>query len=501
MTSTPDPVVPQDPDVPGQPDPDAPGLPDPDVPGLPDPDVPGLPDLDAAVDVDALRARVRGVLPGVRADLEALVRIPSVSAPAFDPAPLEASAQAVAALLRGAGMPEVEILRADAGGRPGAPAVVARRPAAPGRPTVLLYAHHDVQPPGDDSGWTSPPFEPTERDGRLYGRGAADDKAGIAVHLAALRALGAELGLGVTVFVEGEEEIGSPSFGAFLERYGELLAAEVIVVADSGNLRTGEPALTTSLRGLVDGVIEVRTLDHGVHSGMFGGAVPDAMTVMLRLLATLWDDAGDLAVPGLVSGQAADVDIPADELRADAGVLDGVHLVGRGSIASRLWTRPALTIVGLDTPSVATASNTLLPAVRAKFSLRLAPGQDPITAFAALRDHLASAVPWGARLEVTLREAGRAWAGDVGGPGYAAARWALHRGFGRAPVHLGMGGSIPFIAELGAAYPEATVLVTGVEDPDTRAHGIDESLHLADLERACVAETLLLAALAAAPRH
>jgi cysteinylglycine-S-conjugate dipeptidase len=441
-------------------------------------------------DVARLRDRIDRLWPALRADLEALVRIPSVSAPAFDAGPLEEAAAAVAALLGAAGLPDVQILRAG-----GAPAVVARRPAPDGAPTVLLYAHHDVQPPGDAAAWRTPPFEPVERDGRLYGRGAADDKAGLVVHLAALRALADELGVGVTVFVEGEEEIGSPTFEAFLRAHRERLAADVIVVADSGNWRIGVPALTSSLRGLVDGVIEVRTLDHGVHSGMFGGAVPDAMTVTLRLLSTLWDDRGDVAVAGLVAGEADDLGYGEAALRADAGVLDGVALIGSGRLESRLWTRPALTILGMDAPSVAAASNTLLPVVRAKFSLRLAPGQDPKAAFDAVREHLLARVPWGAQVDVVLGEAGHPWSGDVGGAVYDLARWALEQAWDHPPVQMGVGGSIPFIAALAEVYPAATVLVTGVEDPDTRAHGSNESVHLGELRRACLAETLLLAAL------
>ncbi len=446
-------------------------------------------------DTDLLRARLDDLLPGVRADLEALVRIPSVSADAFDQAHVEASAAMVADLLRGAGMPEVEVLRVE-GGRP---AVVARRPAPAGAPTVLLYAHHDVQPPGDEGDWRSAPFEPVERDGRLFARGSADDKAGVMVHVAALRTLAAvhgdDLPVGVTVFVEGEEEIGSPTFSAFLAAHRDRLAADVIVVADSSNWKVGVPALTTSLRGLVDGTVEVATLDHAVHSGMYGGPVPDATTALLTLLAALWDDDGAVAVPGLVSGEAADLGYAEEDFRRDAGVLDGVELLGSGSLESRLWTRPSITVVGIDVPSVATASNTLQPRARAKFSLRVAPGQDPAAAFEALRAHLEASAPWGARVTVTLGEAGQPFAGDVDGPVYDAARRALEEAWGTAPVHVGVGGSIPFIAELGAVYPDATVLVTGVEDPDTRAHGADESLHLAEFARACLAETLLLAAL------
>ncbi len=451
-----------------------------------------------SVDVTALTERVAAVLPGVRADLERLVRIPSVSAPAFDPAPLEASAEAVAELLRRAGMNQVDILRVPVPGtgQPGAPAVVAHRPGPPGSRTVLLYAHHDVQPPGDTEGWVSAPFEPTERDGRLYARGAADDKAGICVHVAALRALGEALGVGVTVFVEGEEEIGSPTFEDFLAAHRDRLAADVIVVADSGNWRVGEPALTTSLRGLVDGVVEVATLDHALHSGMFGGAVPDAVTVLIRLLNTLWDDAGTVAVPGLVAGEADDLAYPEEMLRADAGVLEGVELIGTGRLTSRLWTRPALTVIGMDVPPIATSSNTLQPVARAKFSLRIAPGQDAQEAFEALAAHLRRNVPWGAQVDVRVGEVGRAWGAPSEGPVVDVARWALAEAWGTKPVNMGVGGSIPFIAALQQVYPDAVVLVTGVEDPDTRAHGANESLHLDEFARACLAETLLLAALA-----
>jgi cysteinylglycine-S-conjugate dipeptidase len=442
-------------------------------------------------DVDRLRSRVDALLESLRADLEALVRIPSVSAAAYDQANVEASAAAVAALLTSAGMPDVQVLRAG-----GAPAVVAHRPAPAGAPTVLLYAHHDVQPPGDPQLWHTPAFEPVERGGRLYGRGAADDKAGVLVHVTALRALADELGVGVTVFVEGEEEVGSPTFGAFLQQYRDRLAADVIVVADSGNWRIGVPALTSSLRGLVDGVIEVRTLDHAVHSGMYGGAVPDAMTATLRLLSTLWDEDGDLAVLGLRTADADDLGYTEEALRADSGLLEGVELVGHGRLESRLWTRPALTIIGIDAPSVAEASNTLLPSVRVKFSLRLPPGQEPKAAFEALCEHLLTRAPWGAHIDVTLGEMGQPWAGDVGGPVYDVARWALSQAWGHPAVHMGIGGSIPFIPELQEVYPDATVLVTGVEDPDTRAHGTNESVHLEELARACLAETLLLAALA-----
>jgi acetylornithine deacetylase/succinyl-diaminopimelate desuccinylase-like protein len=450
----------------------------------------------AAIDVDRLRQRINELLPQVRADLERLVRIPSVSAAAFDQGHVQASADAVEELLRGAGLPDVQQLKITVDDYQGAPAVVGRRPAPPGAPTVLLYAHHDVQPPGADADWDSPPFEPTERDGRLYGRGAADDKAGLMAHVAALRALGDDLGVGVVVFVEGEEEIGSPTFGAFLAQYRERLAADVIVVADSVNWRIGVPGLTTTLRGLVDGTITVRTLDHAVHSGMYGGPVPDAMLATVRLLDSFWDERGDVAIKGLTGGEGSPLDYPEADLRADSGLLAGVDLIGTGSLSSRMWTRPAMAVIGIDAPSVDTASNTLVPMVRVKFSLRIAPGQDPGQALQAVRDHVAEHAPFGAEVELTDGESGQAFAADVDGPVYATARWALEQAWGTAPVQIGIGGSIPFIADLNQVYPEATVLVTGVEDPDSRAHGPNESLHLGEFANACLAEALLLTALA-----
>jgi acetylornithine deacetylase/succinyl-diaminopimelate desuccinylase-like protein len=442
---------------------------------------------------DEIRSAVQAVMPSVRADLEALVRIPSVSA---DPARAEdvrRSADATADLFRAEGFDDVQILTAQGG----APAVVARRPAPEGAPTVLLYAHHDVQPTGDLALWDSEPFEPTERGDRLYGRGTADDKAGIAAHLAAIRAFGDDLPVGVTVLVEGEEEVGSPTLAAFLAEHQHLLEADVIVIADSGNWDIGEPALTTSLRGLVDCFVELRTLKHGVHSGMWGGAVPDAVTAMMRLLATLHDDNGDVAVEGLHAGPAADVDYPVDRARAEAGMVDGVEFIGTGSLVERLWTKPAIATIGFDATRTADASNTLIPSVKAKLSVRLAPGDSSRSAMAALKAHLEKHVPWGAQLTFTEGEFGEPTKIDATGPAYDAARAAFKEAWdGVEPVDMGVGGSIPFIAAFNKAFPDASVLVTGVEDPDTRAHGANEGLHLAEFERVCLAEALLLANLA-----
>ncbi len=458
----------------------------------------GLPG--GSVDGAALRRAVAGSFDATLTRLKELVAIPGIAWPSFDPAPLDSSAAAVAELLRSAGVKDVQILRSPkADGTAGGPAVVARRPAAAGKPTILLYAHHDVQPPGDPAFWESEPFTAVERNGRLYGRGAADDKAGIMAHLAAYTAaaetLGGEFGLGVTFFFEGEEEAGSPTFRPFLETHRELLQADVIVVADSSNWKVGIPALTTSLRGLVDGTIEVQVLDHAVHSGMFGGPVLDAPTLLSRLIATLHDEAGNVAVEGLVSFDNAGVDLTEEEYRADASVLDGVRLAGTGSIAARMWTKPALSIIGFDAPAVDVASNTLLPRARAKFSLRLAPGQVPEEAMEAVRRHVEAHAPFGAKVVFTPGESGNSFLADTSSAAAEFAMWALGEAWGVPAVEMGIGGSIPFISDLLEVYPDVQILVTGVEDPDSRAHSANESLHIGDFRNAVVAEALLLARL------
>jgi acetylornithine deacetylase/succinyl-diaminopimelate desuccinylase-like protein len=438
-----------------------------------------------------LRAAIARELPSVRADLERLVRIPGIAFPGFDHGQVDRSAAAVADLLRGCAL-DVEIVRAG-----GQPAVIGRRPAPPGAPTVLLYAHHDVQPAGDEALWESPPFEPTERDGRLYGRGAADDKAGLMAHVAALRAFGDALPVGVVVFVEGEEEYGSDSLAELLRHHRDKLSADVIVIVDSANWDIGVPALTTSLRGIVNCDVEVRTLRSAVHSGMFGGAVPDALTALARLLATLHDDAGDVAVLGLASGTAAVLDLPAERVRAEAGMLDGVEFTGTGQLVDRLWTKPSISVLGVDAPSVRQAANALVPVAKAKISARLAPGDDPAKAFAALRDHLQAHRPWGAEVTVEHAGAGAPCVIDTSGPYYRAVRDALRTAWdGVAAVDIGVGGSIPAVATFQDVFPAATIVVSGVEDPHTQAHGPNESLHLGEFARVCLAEALLLAGVA-----
>ncbi len=442
-----------------------------------------------------LRQALSEVLPSVRRDLDELIKIPSVSADRAHDADTRRTAELTAELLRGAGAPEVEILDGIDGGQP---AVLARYPAPMDMPTVLLYAHHDVQPTGDEALWESAPFEPTVRDGRLHARGSSDDKAGIAAHLAALRVFNGNPPVGVTVFVEGEEEIGSPTLGPMLERHRDKLKADVIVLADSANLEVGAPAFTTTLRGMCDCVVEVRALEHALHSGMFGGATPDALTALCRLLATLHDDKGNVAIEGLVTAPAPETEYPEERFRAEAGLLDGVQLIGTGSIAERVWSRPACTVLAIDATSVANASNTLAKSARAKISLRLAPGENAAEGREKLVRHLHENAPWGVQIEVTGGKAGSPYTIAAEGPAFDAARAAYGAAYGKDVVNVGIGGTIPFIAAFADAFPDAAILVTSAGmDPDSRAHGANESLDLGDFENACLSEILLLTELAA----
>lgn len=429
-----------------------------------------------------------------KTQLKNLVSIPSIAWDAYDAQNLWKSADEVAKLFASLNFfDEVRVVAASKFEK-AAPAVLAERRAKNGKPQVLLYAHHDVQPVGDESLWLSSPFDAEERAGRLYGRGAADDKAGILVHLESLTTLienETDPDLGITLFIEGEEEAGSPSFDDFLEEHRELLESDVIIVADSGNWTTEIPALTTSLRGLVSQTIKVSTLDHALHSGMYGGAVPDSMTAMVRLLASLHKQDGSVAIEGLVESEAAEVDYSDQQLAEDSGLLPGVMQLGSGSILSRLWTKPAVTILAIDAPSVADASNTLQPSTRAKVSLRIAPGEKPQRALKLLREHLLKHIPFGAQIEFEDFEAGDPYLDD---PGWAKelAADSLELSFGRSPIDMGVGGSIPFIAKFKVVYPQAQILVTGVEDPDSRAHAPNESLHLESFRKAMLAQSLFL---------
>jgi len=439
-----------------------------------------------------LTTAVHDGFPRARTELEDLVRIPSVSAPGFDPEQVRRSAEKIASLLEASGFADVHLLEIEGAH----PAVYGEIPAPPGAPTVLLYAHHDVQPPGPDEEWDSTPFEPVERDGRLLGRGTADDKCGVVMHLAAVRAFGGDVPVGVKIFMEGEEEIGSVNLEAYLAQNKDRLEADVIVIGDTGNWRVGVPALTTSLRGLVDCTIEVRTLENAIHSGMFGGPIPDAITVMSRVIASLHDEDGNVAVTGLASGTSEGLDLTEAELRKQAGTVEGLRLIGDGDLTDRIWLKPAIAVLAVDAPPISEAINQLVPVARAKISMRIVPGQDPQEALDALIAHLESSVPWGAQITVTPGTLGAAFALEADDDASMAFKKAFGIAYGNDAVEIGMGGSIPFVAAFKDAYPDASILLTGVMDPESRIHGPNESQSLADLEHGILGEAIALRMLA-----
>lgn len=469
---------------------------------------------DSLRSLDSLREATASAFPAALDELMHLVRIPSVSWDGFDQTHVAATAQHIYARLSASPLfsraeehegvwivseptTDSQGVLSDVLGRE---AVIARRNPAPGYPTVMLYAHHDVQPEGDTELWDSNPFEPEIRDGRLYGRGAADDKAGVMVHLTALDTLAAvsqnDPNIGIVVFIEGEEEFGSKSFPQILSRYRDRLAADVIVVADSDNRTVDIPSLTVSLRGNVTCTLTVSTLAHASHSGMLGGAVPDGMMAAVRLLDSFYGPDGGVAIAGLHRHDASVPDFTIEELRHDSGLLSGVSDIGSGPILSRLWFQPSLTITGIDAPTVMNASNTVLPSVRVKVSMRVAPGQTAQAAFDALAAHIASHTPWGAHVDISDIDLGNPFLVDASGTAAALELEALRDAWdGADPVCAGVGGSIPFIAQLNTVFPDAQILVTGVEDPESRAHSPNESLSLAVFQRAILAETLLLSRL------
>jgi acetylornithine deacetylase/succinyl-diaminopimelate desuccinylase-like protein len=450
--------------------------------------------LPAELTPDAARAAVESAFPLIRSGLDRLVRIPSVSAAGFDARQVQRSARATAAWLRRSGFRDARLLKVD-GSHPAVYGTI-RGPA--GSPRLLLYAHHDVQPPGPADLWVSPPFEPTERGGRLFGRGTADDKAGIAVHAAAVRAWEGQPPLDVAVFIEGEEETGSTHLPEFLSTYKELLRADAIVIPDCSNWAIGQPTLIASLRGIADCVVEVRTLDHAVHSGKYGGPVPDALTALCRLISTLHDAAGGVAVKGLHTGPPHAVNMDPARLRQVVGLRPEVQFLGEGTLSQQMWASPAVAILGIDAPAVADAAHKIVPWARAAISVRLAPADDAEQAFLALEEHLRDHAPWNAQVVVTRDHQGQPHLIDTSGPAFDAFRRACTDTWGCAPLEVGSGGSLPLVAALAEAYPDMALLLTGVDDPESNAHSENESVHLGELQKCCMNEALLLGYLAAA---
>ncbi|GMQ92769.1 MAG: M20/M25/M40 family metallo-hydrolase [Acidimicrobiia bacterium] len=441
---------------------------------------------------DDLRQAVHSDLSRIRDELEAMVRIPSVSAPGYPAGEVRRSADFVASLLEAAGLQDVRLLEIEGAH----PAVYGHIRGPENAPTVLLYAHHDVQPPGPVDEWDDSPFDPFVREGRLFGRGAADDKAGIAMHLASIRALGTDIPVTIKVFIEGEEEIGSAHLVEFLDEYTDLIASDAIIIGDAGNWRVGTPTLTTSLRGLVDCTVTVRTLTYAVHSGSFGGAYPDANIVLARVLSSLHRNDGSVAVKGLVEHDADALELTPEELADQTLPVDGLELVGHGSLTSRLWTQPSISVLAMDSVPIGQAINQIVPEASAKVSMRIAPGQDPETARDALISHLEAAVPWGAEIIIEPGALGSAVDLDTVGDMYDAYREGMRAGYDATPVETGMGGSIPFVAAFSRVYPDAAVLLIGVADPMSRYHGPNESVELADVASASIAQAVALRVLA-----
>jgi acetylornithine deacetylase/succinyl-diaminopimelate desuccinylase-like protein len=408
---------------------------------------------------------------------------------------MRAGADATAEILRDAGLRDARLLELDGG----YPAVFGELPAPDGAPTVLLYAHYDVQPAGPEELWASPPFQPVVRDGRLYGRGSADDKSGIVMHAATVRAFAGAPPVGIKVLIEGEEEATTEHLPQLLGEHRDVLAADVIVVADAGNVATGVPTLTTTLRGSIDLRLEVATLGVPVHSGSFGGAAPDALIAMIKMLATLHDAHGTVAVEGLRTAQAPDAPWDEADFRVEAQVLDGVELVGEGAIPERTWAKPSINVIGLDAPPVHGARNILVDRARAQVGLRVPPGEDPVRAIGIVAEHLEAAAPWGARVTITTGEPGEGFVAATGGRAYSAARRAMETAYGAPVVTAGSGGSVPLIPLLAHAFPDAEILLTGAMDDRSNTHAQDESVDLAELERAAFSQVLLLRELGERP--
>lgn len=446
-----------------------------------------------------IRTRVQGDWDRIVALLADKVACASVSAKGITAEHMERSAQFVAKEFTRLGLDAHVVQSLNTDGTPGAYEVVGSRIIDPEAPTVLLYAHHDVQPVPEPSQWDTDPFVAVEKDGRLYGRGSADDGGGIAIHSGALKALGDDLGVNVKIFIEGEEEMGSPSFIPFIEQHQQEFEADVIIVADSGNWSADVPSLTTSLRGNTTMDVTVRVLGHPVHSGQFGGPILDANTVAAILIANLYDESGELKVPGIaaqepVGGLQRDLD--EGTLRRDAATVEGLRFAGRGSLASRLWTKPSLTVIGFDAHPVDGSFNVLADSARFRLSLRTAPSQRPEEAQQALAAYLLAQAPFGAEITVDPLDNGMGWAMDPDAQSVNIAEEAMKEAFGTEAINKGEGGSIPFIPELQRIFPNAQVLVTGPEDPQSNAHSPNESISLSGLRDNIITEALILERLA-----
>lgn len=444
---------------------------------------------------------VASLMPRAKAELTELVAFQSVADEAVAPrSECEAAAEWVAGALRAEGFEDVALLDTSDGSQ----SVYGVLPGPAGAPTVLLYAHYDVQPMLDEAAWLSPPFELTERDGRWYGRGAADCKGGFVMHLLALRALRANGGVPVTVkmIVEGSEEQGTGGLERYAEAHPELLTADAIVIGDTGNFRVGLPTVTATLRGMTMIRVRIDTLEGNLHSGQFGGAAPDALAALIRVLDSLRAEDGSTVIDGLPARAEWDgLQYPEEEFRRDARVLPGVELPGGGTVADRIWARPAVTVIGIDCHPVAGATPSIPATARAQISLRVPPGQDAAEATELLFAHIEKHTPWNARVSLEQVGQGQAFKADVTSPAYTSMAEAMRVAYpGEEMQASGMGGSIPLCNTLAALYPEAEILLIGLSEPEAQIHAVNESVSPEELERLSVAEALFLSNYAASKR-
>ncbi len=432
---------------------------------------------------DSIAAVVDGLMPQLTAELVQLTRIPSISAPGFPVEPINEACHLVMDLLRDAGVGNVRTLDL-----PNTfPVVLGEIPAPPGAPTLLLYSHYDVVPIGDESKWTSPAFEPTERDGALYGRGISDSKANVLAHVGAIRAFGGKPPVGIKVVIEGQEEVGS-ALNVYPLENPDLFRSDAMVIMDMGSVRPGVPTLTSALRGMAVVTIAVRTLAGPKHSGQYGGAAPDALIVLLHALASLHDKNGDVAVPGLRREPWAGEAYDDAEFRELAEIEPGLPFIGTGGLGERLWSGPAITVTGIDAPSVDKALNAVQPFARAVLNLRVHPGQDAGEAQQALVTYLKGLRPMGIALEVTAGAIGNGFAAETTGAAYTAAKAALSAAWGAPTVMVGSGGSIPLVNALQRAQPKAEILLLGATDGRSNIHAPDERVLISEFRNAVVAE-------------
>jgi acetylornithine deacetylase/succinyl-diaminopimelate desuccinylase-like protein len=441
------------------------------------------------IDTQQVADKAAAVMPTVIEELERLVGIASVAFPGYPSEPVEKMAEETLRLFREVGFDNAQLMDVPSG----YPPIYAELQGPPGSPVVMLYAHYDVQPAPVEQGWTSDPWTATTKeDGRIYGRGAADDKGGLAIHLGTMRLFDGNPPVTVRLIVEGMEETVS-NLEAFVEAHPDLFEVDAFLVSDMGNLRVGAPALTTTLRGDVAAIVTVRTLEHPLHSGVFGGPAPDAMMALARLLSTLHDEAGDVAVAGVTRHEPPEAELSDEEFLASADLLPGVQLTGTGSAGARLWTSPSVSAIGIDMTSIAESSNVLVPEAAAKVSMRIVPGSDPVRELDALVAHLESHAPWGAQVEVERVKQAPPFAASTDGPAYAAAREALEGAYGSAPSEVGSGGSIPLLDTLRNAAPQAEFILWGPEDvASSRIHASNESVDPSEIERMVIAQALFM---------